>query len=255
MDIGGLEEEFALSQEQVDDLVGYTVEEVTTEVARFWADEVKQNLVQAKQQYLNALGVEKINKSTSVVFLNPAPWLPNALEKGYNPFDMKSGFLASNKVKYTKKGEPYMTIPFRFGTPEAIGESTAFAGIMPKVIHGTILRNVKSGDSTPLRLGDIPKQFQIPKSASLRKALKSDRFRKLEVGTEMTSIYEGLTQGAGGSGYVNFRRVSLSSQADSWNHPGFEARNFAQKASARVEPMIPSIVDTSIDEYLSSQGF
>ena len=66
-----------------------------------------------------------------------------------------------------------------------------------------------------------------------------------------TSIYEGLKKQGGG--YVMFRRVSLNSSPDAFNHPGFDARNFANKALSQMD--VPQTVDIAIDTYLSNLGF
>jgi len=256
VDSSDLASEFTLTQDQVDDLVIYCVEEVTTEVARHWSDEVKQGLGSTRQQYLNALSIEKVDMTTRAVFLDPGAWLPNAIEQGKGAYDMKQGFLSSDKVKYTKEGNPYLTIAFRFSTPDALGESEAFSGIMPRAIHSAVQANYKQGGSkAELGIGDIPRQFQIPESPKLRQTLKSIGYDKLESDTKMTSIYAGLRKQEGGSGYVNFRRVSLASDKDSWQHPGFDAKNFAGKAEEKVAPIIPNIVDSAIDNFLSNLGF
>lgn len=255
VDINDLASEFTLSTQQVDELIEFCVEEVTTEVARQWSTEVKQNLGSARSQYLNALSVEKVSRNSRVVFLHPGAWLPNAIEQGQGSYDMKEGFLKSSKVKHTKKGKPYLTIPFRFATPDTLGENEAFSGILPRVIHTAVLKNDRqtTKPSSGLGLSSIPRQFQIPKSAALRKRMKSVGYEKLSKDVEMTSVYEGVTKS--GSGYINFRRVSLASDSASWIHPGFTARNFADKASQKVEPIIPEIVDSAIDEFLSNLGY
>jgi len=255
IDTTDLAAEFSLTEVQVDDLVVYCVEEVTTEVARYWADEVKRGLGSTRQQYLSSLSIEKVDKHTRAVFLDPAAWLPNAIESGKGAYDMKQGFLASSKVKYTKKGDPYLTIPFRFATPDALGESEAFSGIMPRVIHSAVQQTSSQSSKTGLGMGDIPTQYQMPVSSMLRQTLKSIGYENLAADVKMTSIYEGLRKQESGGGYVNFRRVSLASDKSSWQHPGFEARNFSEKAEQRVSSVIPSIVDESIDNFLSNLGF
>jgi len=248
IDTRDLSDEFNLSQQEVNQMLQYTVEEVSANFADTWDVVASQNLGSARNQYKRAIQVMKRDRYTSVVYLNPAAWLPNALEMGHPSFDMKSGFLSSPKVKYTKKGNPYLTIPFRFATPTALGESSAFSGVMPKVIYNEVKKQTRREQ---LPLTSIPAQYHIPVNAGIRKEVKSGNYSRVTAKTEMTSIYEGMQNT--GNGYMTFRRVSLNSQAESWIHPGFQARNFAQKAMNQIN--IPDIVDISIDNYLAQLGF
>lgn len=256
IDLGDLGVEFSLTREQIDDAIQYCVEEVTTEVYRSWSAEAKQGLGQTRNQYLSALSVETVDRYTKAVFLNPDIWLPNAIESGWSAFDMKPGFLRSDKVKYTKGGKPYLTIGFRFATPDAIGESDVFAGVMPQAIYSAMQRTVKeSTQKKPsLQLSDIPKEYQIPVNMEYREKMRSEGFESIkDKKPKMTSIYEGMQKI--GSSYVVFRRVSLNSDKKRWQHPGLEARNFAGIAEQKVESKIPNIVDKSLDDYLSNLGF
>jgi len=248
IDTSELSAEFNLTKQEVDGLLTYSVDEVSAQFAQQWATEVKSSLASTRSQYINAIIISKRDQFTNVVYLNPASWLANAIEMGASAFDMKKGLLASKKVKYTKKGKPYITVPFRFATPDAIGENGAFSGVMPQAVYKSV-KNQAPKQS--LSLNSIPSQYQIPKNIGIRKQVKSGNFKNLTAKTKMTSIYEGMQKSKGG--YVTFRRVSLSSDAQSWNHPGFEARDFAGTALNNLN--IPQIVDVSIDSYLSQLGF
>ena len=71
----------------------------------------------------------------------------------------------------------------------------------------------------------------------------------------MTSIYEGLKRNEKGSGYVMFRRVSINSHEDRWQHPGIMARDLAGKAVRELEPRIPFMVEKTVDDFLQNLGF
>ena len=249
IDTRDLSAEFQLSQREVDDMLEFVVDEVTAQFARNWDVQAKKELKSTRELYRQAIQVEKRDKFTGVVYLNPAVWIANALEMGASEFDMKFGFLSSNKVKYTKKGKPYLTIGFRFAIPTSIGENNAFSGVMPTIIH----KKAKSlQGNARLTMSDIPEKYHIPQSATLRRKLKSGAMTSIPKGTVMTSIYEGLGRNKGG-GYVMFRRVSTNSDADRWIHPGFEPRNLADKALQSTD--VPHLVDVAIDNYLVHLGF
>lgn len=239
--------QFDFTKEQVDDLEELTIRRVTLAFQQQWKAFAGKELGGTREMYKNSIHVRFTSKSSGMVYLDSANWLANALEMGYASFDMKTGFLKSEKVKYTKDGDPYLTIPFRFSTPGALGESSAFSGKLPKDIYS----RVKSLPiSRPrLQLKDIPEQYQIPKSRELRNKIQEIKSLSLE---DRTSIYEGLERRGGG--YMTFRRVSLKSHTDSWIHPGFEERNIAGKALEEFIPEISTIIGDTVDDFLDSQG-
>lgn len=248
IDISDLAQDLLLTQSQQDNIIEFAVDNVAAGFHEQWTIEAKNNLFKSRAGYINNLGVEKLGRFRSVVYLNPSAFLPNAIEFGKEAYDMKLGFMKSSKIKTTEGGSKYLTIPFRFGIPTAIGEGSQFAGVMPTSIHQAVMRAETRPDENKngLRMSDIDKKYYIPESSTLRKLLKSEPFRKLEEGTQMTSIYAGLRRTAKGSGYVMFRRVSLNSPQDKFQHPGFIARNLAQKALNSYESEIPNIVGDSI---------
>lgn len=250
-----LSSEFNLDRGAIDDLLEYTVDEITKEFLRVWENTAKKDLFKSRDQYINSLRVDKKGRFTGVAYLDPVTWLANAVEVGAPPFDMKPGMVSSPKAKTGKKGQKYMSIPFRFATPGAIGNSTAFAGVMPAVIQSAVQKSESKGSRQGAVLSDIPEQYQMPKSHALRNRLRSTGFTQLKRNTAMTSKYEGLKRSAIGSGYVNFRVVSENSDPDAFLHPGVKAHNLAEKALGRYESMIPTVVDRSIDNFLVSLGF
>jgi len=248
IDTSAMVQEFNLSQKEVDGLLQHAVEDIAAEFASVWENVANSTLNQSRVQYANAIQVAKRGQFTAVVYLNPAAWLPNAIEMGHSSFDIKKGLLNSKKVKYTTKGKPYITVPFRFGVPSTIGDSEAFSGIMPTSIHNEVKRQAP-GES--LKMANIPSQYHIPKSIALRKQVKSGIFTDAIKRSEKTSIYKGMVKTEGG--YVTFRRVSLASDSDRWIHPGFSAANLAGQALSKLN--IPQQVDISIDNYLNELGF
>jgi len=246
IDTQGLSNDLGLVKSEIDNLMQYTIEQLTAEFAYSWGMEAKKSLKATRKEYQDAILIGSRGRFTGVAYLNPAAWLPNALEVGLSAFDMKQGFLKSPKVKLNKKGEPFLTIPFRFASSGSVGESSAFSGILPPEIE----RSARASGRNGLQLKNISSKHQIPKSASLRKKMDSVTFKKME-SNQKTSIYQGLKKTKGG--FVNFRRVSLNSVKHSWNHPGFEARNFAQKALPKLD--IEGIVGDAIDQFLENIGY
>ena len=253
IDTRDLSENYGLTREELDDMMEISVKKVTEAFARHWDTEAKLNLRSTRKEYRTAIQIGQQGRFTGIAYLNPAATLANWIEIGHSSFDMKTGFLKSPKVTQGKNG-PYLTIPFHFATPGSEGESTLFAGVMPSDIHAAVLSSERAGERS-LGMSRIGSQHHIPQSASLRRQLRESgrAFDQMNTNSKATSIYEGLRRSKKGSGYVNFRRVSLKSDADSWIHPGFSAKNLADKALKTLD--IAHEVDMAIDGFLANLGF
>lgn len=248
IDASDLASEFSLTTSEVGDLLDFTVQEIAVEFKRQWSMQAKNVLGSTREEYIKSLQVSNRGPHTTAVFINPGAWLPNALEMGYSSFDMKTGFLSSPNVKKGKSG-PFLTIPFRFAQSGSVGESSVFSGVLPKPIQGAVKQHQKTGSKSGLPLSKIPGKYHIPKSASMRKRIKSISFDKEKVDT--TSIYQGVKKSKGG--YVTFRRVSLNSSEGSWIHPGFEPKDLATKALGKID--IATTADMAVDQFLVNLGF
>lgn len=245
IDTSSISSQFDLSRTEIDNLLSYTVQEVTAEYAYIWGNIAKRKLKSTRNRYIGAIQISSRGRFTGVAMLNPAAWLPNAIEVGASAFDMKAGFLNSSKVKTGKNG-PYLTIPFRYASAGSVGESDAFAGVLPPSVQ----RAADLAGSSGVSLSSISSKYHIPKSASVRQKSQSASFEQIK-NKQSTSQYEGLQKTQGG--YITFRRVSLNSDPGSFQHPGFTARNFSQEALSNLD--IPSVIGESIDVFLTNKGF
>lgn len=194
--------------------------------------------------------------------------LPNMIEQGASAYDMKEGFLKSKKVKYTKTGKPYLTIPFRWATSGSLGENEAFSGVMPKEIE-VMVKELRTARTTATFLtGGTTKRtgegLKIPKSSPFGKVMTRGAFSSRETKQTFGSythksplmsgivrqqkFYDKAIQGT----YYSFRRVSLNSSANSWIHPGFTARDFFTKSLQSLD--IETIQGNIISEELDNLG-
>ena len=169
-----------------------------------------------------------------------------------------SGFANSDKAKTPKDGKGwYLTIPMRIATPEALGESEVFSGIMPTEVHNIAKSkevDENTGKSDPVKPNELPSKFKPQKKEVY--IPKSDTYRQYQ---HKTSIYAGIRKETDKENnqnrYVNFRRVSDKSDAASWQHPGFEPYKIMEKAWADFSGDIDQIIDDQTDEILSQMGF
>lgn len=261
IDTSAVSAEFNLSSQDAKNMVSFVVKELTARYAKNWDNEAKRALRSTRQIYRSSLVVGEQGPFTGYVML--VNKLPNMIESGASPFDMKSGFSKSSKARSSRSGGWYLTVPFRFATPGALGENEAFSNIMPQSVYSvaktlsprqsTMGGAVKQGQS--LKANQIPSPYNIPRTRAMI-VTKSKTFEEYK---HKHSIYEGMqrsqktyeraTQGQ----YVTFRRVSDNSDPNSWIHKGIEARRLSDQALTRTN--IPHEVDMAVDNYLARLGF
>ena len=248
IDTRALSQEFDLTKDDVDHLKEAVVKTVTTVVHSAWASQAKKGLKSARSQYINSLIVSEAGRFSNVITLVGA--VPNMIEQGKSAFDMKKGFEDSSKKTITRGADGmlgwYLTIPFSYAQPGAIGESTKFTGVLPSDVSRILKSKQKLNPDAKLNLSDIPDEYKIPKAKSTLNLLDGT------LTPEYKSIYEGVHQvgGAGSGGPImSFRRVSNKSLEESWMHPGIKARNFAEKAwdSAGVPTVVGDVIDSFLD--------
>lgn len=207
-----------------------------------WQNMVNSELHQTRNKYNNCMDVEQVDSHTAIMKLLPdESGLPLMIEDGASQFDEKEGFKKSSKIHEKEDGGWYLTIPLRHATSQAIGESMVFASKMPMVVQKVAEKVAPAAVAAQ----DLPQEYQ-------------------RLGINKTSgyihknpIYEGLhkrkissTQKENRSGYFTFRRVSDQSEDGSWQHPGFEAKKFMDRAAQSLESSMGKVLNDVTDEYL-----
>ena len=258
LNIDDLIKEFNFPQNTGDFIVSDTVERITEEIYRNWQLQATNALNSTRNEYINNLQIIDNSKFSKTILLTGT--LPNMLELGASPFDMKEGFKKSSKVKYTQTTDKngnvvfswYLTIPFRHATPGAIGENAAFADVMPQEVYDAIKGKMSD---TPLKKSEIPSPFDIPSS---RKQIVMPT-RTIPEYKHKSSIYEGMIKKTAAYGsttqntYVTFRRVSENSDPDSWIHSGIQAYNLMPKALAATD--VETLAENNVDIILKNLGY
>jgi hypothetical protein len=254
-----------MTKDDVENVIDFTVKEITSSFARRWENEAKLNLHQTRERYINNLIVVDTGRMSGAVVLDYSKdKMIQMIEEGASAFDMKDGFEKSNK-KHTKKGGGwYLTIPFRWATPGAIAESSVFTATMPQQVYSAVKsapQNIPTSSggtrSAGLSLNNIPDRFKAPSTrAGFSNLLTSKTFESYE---QKTSVYAGISKMSdattGQNTYMSFRRVSDKSDPSSWIHPGMEAQNLAQKALDKLEVNIESEMGRALDMALANYGF
>lgn len=159
----------------------------------------------SRQAYLNGI---KVTPTTIEV----VGFLPNAVENGLPTFDMKVGFGNSNKKKFNRKGNWYLTIPLQ---GEVLQVQQTF---MPKDILYTLKGYNKLTKDVAI---NTLKQIE-------------DRFQNNEV-----NFSKNVNM------VPNFRRVGEKTDPSRFIHPGITARNILERAWQ--QSTIDDIIDRAID--------
>ena len=259
IDTQDLSAEFNISQKDIESMIDNTIKSISLDFYNRWQQQASKNLKSTRSRYLDSLVyIDEGWMKGSVVLRDDDP-IVMMLEEGASEYDLKESFAKSSKKKMKADGGWHLTIPMRYSTPSALGESEVFSGVLPQELYN----KVKNADtyitigggkrSKGLTLDEIPTQYQ---EKTVRKAIPQSSLSKArEAYISKTSKFEGLvkikdTTTGQTSGYMTFRRVSDKSDPKSWIHSGFDARNFAEKALAETESMIDQIVDVNIDNFL-----
>lgn len=259
VDLTDVFDEFNLLESQAAAMTKQVIDDVTVRVVRNWKQEAARGLKSSRAEYVRSVYWSESSARRNVIVLMGS--LPNMIESGAQPFDLKEGFEKSGKVKHKKDGGWYLTIPFRWATPGSLGENVAFAGVMPQDVYSLARqlrpRRTAAGASSAgqsLSASALPASRQnLGTRRAVSNALTGQNFpayqhrSPLMAGMQRNEkTYAAATQ----SSFSTFRRVSDKSDPNSWIHTGIQARNFAEKAFQKTD--FDTIVNNSIDRFLAN---
>lgn len=260
IDLSGLEQQFSLAVKDIDLLTETCVNAVTAAIYANWEKLANERLNSTLPDYVKNLS--KVDKGRFEKQIILSGVLPNMIEQGATPFDMKENFKKSAKVKYTipvynakgnqvkQGGQWYLTIPFRHGTPGIVGQA-GFANEMPNSVYNVIK---KKSAGNALTKAEIPSPHDVPKS---REAILDSKGNILyDEYVHKNSIYEGMTKRRAQyekvkqNTYGTFRRAGENSDPLSWIHKGIKAYRLADEAVQMTD--IDTIVNNEVVNYLEN---
>jgi len=217
---------------------------LTADAARYeWIKEAKRSLRSTATTYIQAIGEPSVKGIKAVIKLSG--WLPNAIEEGHEPYDMKPSLLKGPKSKRSKSGGRYNVVPFPMKSSGSKGGSPP---VMPEPIYRRAVR-MGFGESMAL-----PKKYE---GYAIRTRLSPD-IKRWGHYTWKSSPFSGITKVRKWPGelpttlagrraaYMTFRTVSSKSDPSSWIHPGFKAANCLDKAAGNLNKIFPDIVNKVI---------
>lgn len=250
IDTAGITSQFDVSKEQVDTMMNNIAKSLAMVYMSKLETEVSNSLHSTRRRYLQNIRMIDSGPMEATVLLDYSKDpLVKAIEEGSGPTDLKTGLLMSPKAKISKTGKRYITVPMRWSTPGAVGESEMFGNQLPQDVYDIVS---KGG---PTKLSDLPSQYQTVQS---RKEIKSSEGKTLfDQYTHKTALHSGITKQTdnvtGQSTYFSFRRVSENSDPNAFIHPGIMPRNFIDKAFNSMN--LEQEVGIQIDKELAKIGF
>lgn len=243
--------QFYISKVELENMYDNIAKSITLQYYNQLENEVAGTLKSTRMMYLQNLRLIDSGKMEGTVMLDYSQnLLIRKLEEGSPAYDMKPALMASPKAKVGKNGNRYISIPMRWSTPGAIGESEVFSSPMPVAIHKIAKRT-----NGPLSLSQIPSQYQ---TIETRPVINDNSGKKLfNEYQHKSSIYEGIFKktdsATSQSTYMSFRRVSENSDSNAFIHPGFKRGDFMQRTLAQFD--LETILQQQIDIELSKLGF
>lgn len=196
-----------------------------------WQTEAQQKLNSTRPLYLQGLQWDSMlypyenNPFAGAVMLKGK--LPNMIEQGTPPWDMKIGFSKSDKKIEKKNGGWYLTVPIRHSTPG----SFMYGKPMPKDVYKAAKQ---LGNKESL---SFPGKGDISWNGYQRKHTTYDGL------TRIVKSYQKTTQ----SQYMTFRRVSNNSDPSSWWHPGMKKAGIAESLAPFAKTTFVAMLKTNLN--------
>ena len=169
------------------------------------------------------------------------------VEEGVKPFDMKQTHLSGSKVKVSKDGSKYITVPFRHQTPG----SGVLANAMPKQTYEQAKRLAVS------RRNNILKKWWSGRSYAWGDRMPREMGGQKEKPHWTTGRFTGMIKMTGKphTSYLTFRRLSEKSKPEAWQHPGVEARPVTQAVVENTQDEIIDLIRTGFEIDILNLGF
>jgi len=241
LDLSDVEKKFSLLTSDLMEIKSVVLSDLTQTIYEAWQQQARQELNSVRKDYINGLRIIEEGRFTNSIVLFGK--LNNMIESGAPPFDMKKGFENSPKIKISKKGNWYLVIPFKFSSGKG-NDGQLNMPIIPKDIMNILNR------SKQITVKNLPNQYKPTKRGAIGEYGEYQRKTSIYMGmTKNTAMYKKTVQ----STYSNFRIVGRLSDPNSWIHPGFEAKNLAQKAVNSVN--IQTMVEESVNRELINLGY
>jgi hypothetical protein len=178
------------------------------------------------------------------------------IENGTQELDMKKTHPYGPRSRVSKKGVPYLIIPFRWGTPAGRnGKRVGFRNTMPDAVYKIVKNKQKFRQTKTLMSTHIePNAHGQPVARNEYKGADGKGGwgdRLMDIDANMEGMSSMLGQDGKASGYFTFRVISAKSPKHSWIKPAMKARPVTKAVADSTEKEIEELVDSAIREDLN----
>ena len=178
----------------------------------------------ASQDYMKGVKVKK-EGGFSYVISNESSIAP-LLEYGTNGYDMKKTHPYGKKSRVSKKGIPYLIVPFSWGT---VGTVTSFSNTMTESIEDIAKRLKKSRIMEETKIEDNFAGEAIERHTyAWENSISNNDALQGEIEDINVIGMVRIANNARGSTYFTFRVISARSPKNSWINKGIPARHVTE---------------------------
>jgi len=203
-----------------------------------WEKLAGERLRSTAQTYIQ--GIQHVESEPGRRVITLLGWLPVAIERGLDPFDMRTTLLGPNASKRRPdgKGGWYANVPMRHGTPGTTGLVGSPMG-QPYGPRGEHSRALTGGMTAAAAEAMGKAIYRRALKLKGGKSLPEKHGGPLLAPHHTTGIYTGARrdrktyQASTGTQYVTFRRISTANPRG-WMHPGITARNLSAEVVQHV---------------------
>ena len=233
-----------------------------------WIRLAQTELHSSKRDYID--GIQNVVGDGAERSISLVGWLPNAVEQGIEPFDLRDTLLGSPKAKRTKDGKRYRAIPFRHGTTTSQGQAGAPIGQRygpqgPQSVAVAASGHITGGEALALgkaiynRAKRLRGNKRLAKRTMIAVPGNGGEVRPVPLLAphHTTDIYAGMkrvekkyrvaTQGH----YITFRMISDRNPVG-WIHPGIAPRQLHRQVEEHISRIIPSLFQTAISAAIGA---
>lgn len=172
------------------------------------------------------------------------------VQNGENPvdYDMKKTHPYGRKSRVSKKGIPYLIIPFRWGTPNGKGSTRRWNNVIPQKEYETIIKGFESSKTTGLTHAEMNYKGQAIDRAEY---IWKTRLKEVDAWDDR-SIGMIRMKDVRGSTYFTFRIVSAKSPSGSWMYhkDGKSAIDMLSALDRTARTGVEKIIESGIQKDL-----
>jgi hypothetical protein len=231
-----------------------------------WESAARVELDSTRQDYIR--GIQPVQSEPGVRVVVLTGWLPNAVEHGQDPYDMRTTILHNPNSRIRRKsadGGWYASVPFRHKTPGTSDMAGApmgsqhgpRGGAYQGDLHGgmTGAQSVKLGKSIHRAAMKLKESVTSHNAKGERtKTVWGGKKGRLPAGLapklherHATDIFAGMArvrhvyQKSTDTQYMTWRTISTKNP-EGWMHPGIQARHLSRQVAEHIQRQAPLLV-------------